>query len=500
MILTDRQIVTVCAGAGFANVPTQYQNAGLTWAVAIVLAESGGDTLATNTIGNSAGTDRGLFQINSVYHSEYSDAVCFDAAGNAGAAFVISSQGQNFGPWSSFHNGQAGAQFARATAAVAAGGEPYLGGSGPAGASTTPTGGTAVDASSVTIGVVYGPWRGGDVKHDPLDGGLQVERSSNATVHQSSDYSLAATYYPSLYDATVDNTTGSKYSTGDAQQYQIANNVANVEVGPHGAAEKYIDAVVQAGYSYFDTLSGTPGYPPDGIVKLYLFQQLYAYVTLQVGYQLDTPLLESSDYTALLAARANGSYIQYEGSTEPVISAFFHIVNASVPLQTDFSVDILDVSNSGQYTLTPGAPPVITSTPAWWGPSLQNSPVFLSIPAANIASGLLIPLSAAVLARLMAVSQNQPLALLWTTNTIRAGAPPALEPLIPNTGAGRQRVGNSIINAEIYVEVKFPKWRLGSIAPNCQTATAPPDTPSSLAISGLEKHQTIFEPHGPVMR
>ena len=508
MTLTDRQIVTVCAGAGFANVPSQFQNAGLTWAVAIVLAESGGDPLATNTIGNSAGTDRGLFQINSVYHSEYSDAVCFSATGNAGAAFVISSQGQNFGPWSSFHNGQAGAQFARATAAVAAGGEPYLGGSGPVGASTTPTGGIAVDASNITVGVSYqSAFQGGDITQTNVTTVGEGETSTDATSHISDTYSLADTYFPALYAATVNNTTGANYSSGDVQNYMTANNVGQVEVLPHGTAVKTLDQnIPTVGYQYLGVLSGSPNYPPDGHVKLYLFQQVKADLSLQAAYQTAAALgttPTSNSYQLLQQNLAAGRYIQYDGASTPVVAgAFLRINNVSTSTDLNFTVDLLDVTTSGQYALTRGGADRVTATPAWWGPSLQGYPPLLSIPGSALAPGATFPLGAAVLARLLANDASgigsQPIVMLWTTEDLKAGGAPAFAPVPLIVGTAQDRFAN--ISYSIYIEVRFPRWRIGSIAPNCQTATAPPDTPSSLAISGLEKHQTIFEPHGPVMR
>jgi hypothetical protein len=46
--------------------------------VRLAYCESRLDPNATNTEGNSAGIDRGVFQINSFYHSEVSDEQAFD--------------------------------------------------------------------------------------------------------------------------------------------------------------------------------------------------------------------------------------------------------------------------------------------------------------------------------------------------------------------------------------------------------------------------------------
>lgn len=99
MKLTLAQTVSTLKQAGFSG-------PGLAIAVAVAYAESNGlDPLATNTVGNSAGTDRGLFQINSYYHNEVSDACAFDPLCNAKAAFQISKGGTDWSQWSTFKNG-----------------------------------------------------------------------------------------------------------------------------------------------------------------------------------------------------------------------------------------------------------------------------------------------------------------------------------------------------------------------------------------------------------
>jgi Lysozyme like domain len=72
-------------------------------AASIAMAESAGNPSASNSACNSAGTDQGLWQINSYYHSEVKNA--YDIASNVKAAIQISNNGKNWQPWSTFNNG-----------------------------------------------------------------------------------------------------------------------------------------------------------------------------------------------------------------------------------------------------------------------------------------------------------------------------------------------------------------------------------------------------------
>ena len=49
--------------------------------------------------------DRGLWQINSYYHSEVSDACAFQVQCNTAAAFRISGRGRNWSAWASYNSG-----------------------------------------------------------------------------------------------------------------------------------------------------------------------------------------------------------------------------------------------------------------------------------------------------------------------------------------------------------------------------------------------------------
>jgi Lysozyme like domain len=93
----------VARNAGFSGDP-------LVTAIAVAMAESSCDPDATNTNGPTAGcpngsVDRGLWQINSCYHSEVSAACAFDPQCNADAAYRISSGGSDWTQWSTYNSG-----------------------------------------------------------------------------------------------------------------------------------------------------------------------------------------------------------------------------------------------------------------------------------------------------------------------------------------------------------------------------------------------------------
>lgn len=69
-------------------------------AAAIAMAESGGDSTATDNDSDGS-TDRGLWQINSTHGS----LSTYDVNGNAKAAISISSNGSNWNPWVTFQTG-----------------------------------------------------------------------------------------------------------------------------------------------------------------------------------------------------------------------------------------------------------------------------------------------------------------------------------------------------------------------------------------------------------
>jgi hypothetical protein len=114
--LTPAQIAQYAAAAGFRD-GAGYQGKALTWAVAVALAESGGNPVAVNVNSNGS-RDRGLWQINNKYHPEVSDAAAFDPASAAKAAYTISKAGTSWSPWAAFNNGAAGNQLGRASLAT----------------------------------------------------------------------------------------------------------------------------------------------------------------------------------------------------------------------------------------------------------------------------------------------------------------------------------------------------------------------------------------------
>jgi Lysozyme like domain len=77
---------------------------GLVMSVAIAEAESGGWTQAV-LVDSDCSRDRGLWQINSYWHSEVSDAQAFDPNGCAQAAYSISSAGADWSQWSTYTSG-----------------------------------------------------------------------------------------------------------------------------------------------------------------------------------------------------------------------------------------------------------------------------------------------------------------------------------------------------------------------------------------------------------
>lgn len=97
----------VAAKAGFsytANVSTSAGNVReIVIAVAVAMAESSCNPNATNQ--NPGSTDRGLWQINNVYHSEVSDTCAFQVQCNADAAWNISNHGSNWTPWATYNSG-----------------------------------------------------------------------------------------------------------------------------------------------------------------------------------------------------------------------------------------------------------------------------------------------------------------------------------------------------------------------------------------------------------
>ena len=121
---TNAQVCgAVAAKGGFSYNTDISTNAGsypiIVVAVAVALAESGcqynvylcDPSLAQGyypPVSCPAGTgsyDRGLWQINSYYHGDVSDACAFQVQCNAAAAFIISSKGRNWSAWTPYNSG-----------------------------------------------------------------------------------------------------------------------------------------------------------------------------------------------------------------------------------------------------------------------------------------------------------------------------------------------------------------------------------------------------------
>ena len=73
-------------------------------AVAVEWAEAGGNTDAKH-VNTDGSIDRGLWQINSRWHPEVTDAQAYDANASTDAAYRISFGGTVWTPWAVFNNG-----------------------------------------------------------------------------------------------------------------------------------------------------------------------------------------------------------------------------------------------------------------------------------------------------------------------------------------------------------------------------------------------------------
>jgi len=95
---------------------------GLIISVAVALAESQGWTRAV-LINTDCSHDRGVWQINSRWHGEVSDDQAFNPVTCAQATARISSNGNDWTPWTTYNNGAYNQFMSRArTAASQAGG------------------------------------------------------------------------------------------------------------------------------------------------------------------------------------------------------------------------------------------------------------------------------------------------------------------------------------------------------------------------------------------
>lgn len=110
--VTPENLVEIAISGGWSLQDQQ----SLTTAVAVALAESGGETNAQghNTDGS---TDRGLWQLNTV-HKDITDSCAYSPSCNATEAYKLF-KAQGWRPWSAYNNGAYLAFTPRAAAAIA---------------------------------------------------------------------------------------------------------------------------------------------------------------------------------------------------------------------------------------------------------------------------------------------------------------------------------------------------------------------------------------------
>lgn len=121
MKLDISQLTSLAASAGFSG-------ADLATAVAVALAESGGDPQAYNPevhAGAAQGYGSfGLWQIYLQAHPEFSGLNLFDPQANASAAFSVYSRAGGFSPWATYKEGTYLAFIGSVQQAIASSGRP----------------------------------------------------------------------------------------------------------------------------------------------------------------------------------------------------------------------------------------------------------------------------------------------------------------------------------------------------------------------------------------
>jgi Lysozyme like domain len=144
-VLTDAQIASYAIGAGFTG-----SDVGI--AVAIALAESGGNTDAKNTANRNGSQDDGLMQINTIHKALRATGNVYNPADNMRMArSVFTSAGNRWTPWSTYNSGSYLRFLSRGRAAAGApDSSGAVGGSIPGG-----VGGSTNAASDPTAGLSY---------------------------------------------------------------------------------------------------------------------------------------------------------------------------------------------------------------------------------------------------------------------------------------------------------------------------------------------------------
>lgn len=149
--LSIEQIARAATGAGLVDTDR------LVTAVAIALAESGGNPRAHATGGEDS---RGLWQINVRAHPHWANRDLYDPATNAAAMMEISGGGTNWRPWSVYKNGRYRAHVPRVRDALATGSAPVSGGIGAvlAGGALGVAGDNLIeDPAGLAAGAALGP-------------------------------------------------------------------------------------------------------------------------------------------------------------------------------------------------------------------------------------------------------------------------------------------------------------------------------------------------------
>lgn len=124
--IPDAQIAGVAKAAGFTG-------KSLVTAVAVALAESGGNPSAVNRSNSNGTSDYGLWQINSVHADLLRTGSWSNPSDNARMAFSVwRAAGGSFSPWTTYTNGLHIAYLSRARVAVGnpASSAPFPGGGG----------------------------------------------------------------------------------------------------------------------------------------------------------------------------------------------------------------------------------------------------------------------------------------------------------------------------------------------------------------------------------
>lgn len=112
-VVSDQTIASAAVAAGFPRDQ-------IATAVAVALAESGGNATAKNTANKNGTTDYGLWQINSIHKADLAGGDWTNPRDNARMAFAVYSRaGKKWTPWYAWRDGKHLPFMARGVAAAA---------------------------------------------------------------------------------------------------------------------------------------------------------------------------------------------------------------------------------------------------------------------------------------------------------------------------------------------------------------------------------------------